>query len=198
MSILQTAGLSGAARSVPCKVLAPFAGEVPGLVQESPAARATGAQVVMIAGVIAERPNWDGVICVVGPRTVWAHVSAGEVVSFASFVSVDVAEGLQAISEKGFDDGLQATLSRPERLAGELAETDVTPGRAWGALLGAELAAARPYWLGQEVILVGEAPVDGFYERALQSQGAMLQRMESDAAFDAGQAALLAEKGTLS
>ena len=183
---------------MPCKVIAPFAREVPGMVQKSPAARATGAQVVMIAGLIADRPNWDGVICLVGPRTVWAHVSAGEVVSFASFVSVEVAEGLRAIAEEGFEDGLQATLSRPERLAGELAEADVTPGRAWGALLGAELAAARPYWLGQEVILVGDWPVEGFYAQALQNQGAMLQRMESGAAFDAGQAALLAEKGSLS
>lgn len=198
MSILQTAGISGPVRKVPCKVIVPFTGDVPGLIQDSPASRATGAQVVQIAGVIAGRPNWDGVICVVGPRTVWAHVSAGEVVSFASFVSVEVAEGLSAIAEEGFEDGLQATLSRPERLAGELAEADVTPGRAWGALLGAELAAARPYWLGQEVILVGDWPVQGFYAQALQSQGAMLQQVERDVAFDQGQAALIAEKGTLS
>lgn len=191
MNTLQTADLSGPARSVPCKVIAPIQGIVPGLVQASPASRASGDQVVQLAGVVAERPNWDGVVCLTGPRTVWAHVSAGEVVSFACFVTVSLAETLQALSDVRFEDGLQSTLSRPERLAGELAQADVSPGRAWGALIGAELAATRPYWLGQEVILVGDRPIAGFYAQALQGQGAMVQRVDVQAAYDKGQAALL-------
>lgn len=196
MSEFQTSGLGEEARKVPCKVIVPSRGghgsnrPTVGLVQDNPADRMTGAHVVMLAGVLATRPDWDGVVCLVGERTVWAHLSAGEVVSFASFVSVALAQHLRAVAEDGFDAGLAVTLSRPERLAAELAQADVTPGRAWGALIGAELAASRPYWLGQEVVIVGDWPVEGFYARALEHQGVTPQKMTCFEAFEAGRQAL--------
>ncbi|SHJ31937.1 2-keto-3-deoxy-galactonokinase [Shimia gijangensis] len=192
MSELPTAKLGELTRKVPCKVIVPVAGLVAGLVQESPADRATGAQVVLLAGVVAARPNWDGVVCLVGARTLWAHVSAGEVVSFSSFVTVQLAESLSVISKEGFDKGLDITLSRPEKLATELAQADVAPGRSWGALMGAELAATRPYWLGQEVVLIGEGTEAEFYAQAIARQGAMLQRARSSDVVTVGQHALIA------
>lgn len=196
MTVLPTAALGEVARQVPCKVIVPFDGIVAGLKQAAPADRATGAQVVLLAGAVSGRSNWDGVVFLVGERTIWAHVSAGEVVSFASFISLGLAGVLGLEVDGGVNDGAEVTLSRPERLAAELAGHDITPGRALGALIGAELAATRPYWLGQEVLLVGQGQGQGskLYADALARQGAMLQQLDHDETFAAGQAALIAAR----
>jgi 2-dehydro-3-deoxygalactonokinase len=39
-------------------------------------------------------------------------------------------------------------------------------------LIGAELAAARPYWLGARVVLVGSPELTALYARALAAMGA--------------------------
>ena len=43
--------------------------------------------------------------------------------------------------------------------------------RLSGLLIGAELAAARPYWLGQNVAIVGASGIAGRYARALSVLG---------------------------
>ena len=40
-----------------------------------------------IAGLIAREPGFDGVACLPGTHAKWAHVSAGEVVSFSTFMT---------------------------------------------------------------------------------------------------------------
>ena len=84
-----------------------------------------------IAGLIAREPAFDGVVCLPGTHTKWAHVSAGEVVSFASFMTGEIF-GLLATqsvlrhslgsghgwSDAEFAEAVGETLSHPERLAG--------------------------------------------------------------------------------
>ena len=43
--------------------------------------------------------------------------------------------------------------------------------RLSGALIGIELVAATPYWLGQEVAIIGASALARTYETALQAQG---------------------------
>ncbi len=43
--------------------------------------------------------------------------------------------------------------------------------RLSGTLIGAELAAARPYWLGRPVALIGAAKLADVYTAALRLQG---------------------------
>ncbi|HSF64973.1 MAG TPA: 2-dehydro-3-deoxygalactonokinase, partial [Paracoccaceae bacterium] len=73
-------------------------------------------------------------------------------------------------------------LSRPERLAQRLfalrAEgllQGLAPGaaraRLSGLLIGVELAATRPYWLGQPVAILGAEALAARYARALGAQG---------------------------
>jgi 2-dehydro-3-deoxygalactonokinase len=81
-----------------------------------------------------------------------------------------------------FREACRDTLSRPETLAqrlfsiragqlldGTSGEVDARACR--GYLIGAELAAARPYWLGQEVVVAGAPALPEVYAKALATQG---------------------------
>ena len=165
---------------------------VPGLKQEKPADVMRGEE-TQVAGFLAKNPNWDGVICLPGTHTKWVHVSADEVVSFRTFMTGEMFALLSKASvlqhsvgegwdEAGFEDGLSTTLSRPESIGAELFgirandllnATPAAAGRARlsGLLLGAELAAARPYWLGQNIAVIGDAKLSQIYAKALKTQG---------------------------
>ena len=91
-----------------------------------------------------------------------------------------------------FDAALSETLSRPEKLAhalfgiraGDLlTDQDAAQarGRLSGLLIGAELAATRPYWLGRDILICGAPALSALYARALTSQGAMAKTVDGDA-----------------
>lgn len=134
-----------------------------------------------IAGFVALNPEFDGVLCLPGPMTVWAHISAQEIVSFQSCASVRLAQALGAQIPDDLDpDTLSNVMSRPERLATVLGgATDAA--QVYAALLGAELAATRPYWLGQQLALLDGAPQVPLYEIALRAQGLTCLRVDGAA-----------------
>ncbi len=193
-----------ALRPVPCtplpaalvatKIAAHAVHVLPGLRQSTPSDVMLTAPVV-IAGFLALNPGWDGVICLPAAQTIWAQVSAGEVVSFQTYLSGTLADALSAHpiyapalagtdwDAPTFDRAVEDTLSRPEKLAARLftlhadhllEQADPAIGRArlTGSLIGAELAAARPYWLGMNIALIGSSSAAAPYMRALQTQGA--------------------------
>ncbi|PIE14030.1 MAG: hypothetical protein CSA70_02380 [Rhodobacterales bacterium] len=140
-----------------------------------------------IAGFLLAHPNWDGVAVVVGDPTHWAQISADEVVSFQSFLTLRIAAALGArgaVDGGGRVDGaaMAETLSRPERLAAHLASAEIggAPGAALGHLIGAELGAARPYWLGQQVVVLGTGAMAAAYAAALEAQGVPVHCAEFD------------------
>lgn len=170
---------------------------IPGISQAAPADVMRGEE-TQIAGFLALNPNWDGVLCLPGSHTKWVHVSANEVVSFQTLMTGEI---YAAISEHtvlrhsigdGWDDdafvgGVQDGMERPERIAARLfslrAESllnDQSPhaarARLSGLLVGTELAATKPYWLGQNVAIVGEGKLAGFYAQALALQGVSATR----------------------
>ena len=66
---------------------------------------------VQIAGALAVQSGFDGVICLPGSHTKWAHISAGEVVSFQSFMTGEIFALLSTqsalkdtIAAQGFDE----------------------------------------------------------------------------------------------
>lgn len=201
-----------ALRAVPCAALAvpaiAVATRVPGLSlrfvaglrQARPEPDLMQGDETRVAGVLSVLEGFDGVICLPGRHSRWVQVSAGEVVSFQSFLSGEIFEdqaraaGLSADASAGggdisqdwdserFSEALASVLSRPERLAARLhalraarlldGEPDtVTRARLWGALIGAELAGARAYWLGQRVMVVGTPARAAIYAHALAQQG---------------------------
>jgi len=52
--------------------------------------------------------------------------------------------------------------------------------RLSGTLIGVELSAARPYWLGREVALIGEERLTTPYANALSAQGVTAACMPAD------------------
>jgi len=148
----------GAPARLPAPVLPETPGrDLPGFTQDSPP-DVIGAWVrVSIAGFLAAHPGWNGVICTTdGDASHWVHLSAGEAVSAQSFLTprlIRALGGAKAPDARALAD----TLSRPERLAAHLRAAEVSGDAAalTGHLLGAELAAARPYWLGQQVAVLG-------------------------------------------
>lgn len=153
------------ARFLPCSPL-PAQGAAEELVQKSPQEVVPLAAVFALAGVLKASPQFDGVVVLLTPTSLWAHISAGEVVSVMQAATLHLAEVLALREGAEFDAAVSETLSRPERLARLLTR----PEAALGALVGAELAAARAWWLGQRVLLLG--PKAETYARALKAQGA--------------------------
>ncbi len=190
---------------------------LPGLRQDRPLDLMRGPETT-VAGFLAHHPGFDGVLCMTGPQTVWAHVSAGEVVSFRSFMTQDLLDLLanhpllhDCISASGWDEGAFAAavdeaMSRPATLAADLlslrAESalagltpDAARARLAGRLIGTELAAARPWWLGQSVVVLGETDIGRAYCTALQAQGVDARSAGSDGAALAGLRAARAALG---
>ncbi|MTI02339.1 2-dehydro-3-deoxygalactonokinase [Roseibium sp. RKSG952] len=180
---------------------------VPGLKQVNPADVMRGEE-TQIAGYLANRPNWDGVICLPGTHTKWVQISASEVVSFRTFMTGELFDLLRGQSvlrhsvADGWDDGAFAeavadTLSKPEQLAARLfglraadllhgQDGDTARARLSGYLIGAELAATRPYWLGQQLAIIGAPGLADAYSNALQQQGAFVESADATQSTLAG------------
>jgi 2-dehydro-3-deoxygalactonokinase len=166
---------------------------IPGLCQMQPADVMRGEE-TQIAGYLFDKPDFDGVLCLPGTHTKWAQISAGEVVSFRTFMSGELfslistqsvlrhsipADGWQ---EDAFVAAVDDAISKPEAVASRLfslrAEsllTDADPAaaraRLSGLLIGMELAASRPYWLGQNIAIIGARALSDLYAKALSAQG---------------------------
>lgn len=194
---------SGALESVPTNDPRIAMRIVPGLAQTKPADVMRGEE-TQIAGALSLLRDFDGVICLPGTHSKWAHISAGEVVSFQTYMTGEMFALLSTQSvlrhgmagggwdQTAFDEGLSEAVSRPEKIAARLftlrAEglltgltADAARARLSGLLIGIELAAARPYWLGQDVVLVGAQSLTDSYARALATQGLTARTLDATA-----------------
>ncbi len=180
---------------------------VPGLRQDRPAADVMRGEETQIAGFLGLNPGFDGTICLPGTHTKWAQISAGEVVSFQTAMTGELFGALRdhtvlshtlddADDEAAFAEAVSDGMSRPEALAQRLFALRArhllegtaagSGARASGLLIGAELAHARPYWLGMPVAVVGERGLAARYAAALRAQGAAPMVTRADACTLAG------------
>lgn len=166
---------------------------LPGMKQAQPADVMRGEE-TQVAGFMALNPRFDGVICLPGTHSKWVHVSAGEVVSFRTFLTGEVFALLagqsvlrHSVAGEGWDRaafaaGVERGLARPAAVAGDLfslraeallegLDPVVARSRLSGLLIGMELGAARPYWLGQNLAVLGARGIAGAYRDALEAQG---------------------------
>ena len=183
----------------------------PGVSQADPPDVMRGEE-TQIAGFLMDMPDFDGVVCLPGTHTKWVHVSAEEIVSFRTFMTGEIFALIAGHSvlrhdigdgwvEGAFLEAVDEAMSRPEALAarlfalraGSLLEgpsPDVARSCASGLLIGMEVAAARPYWLGREVAILGDGGQAAAYEAALRAQGAPIISASAEAATLRGLIAL--------
>lgn len=207
-------------RQVPCTPLSPekavraahprFSVRIlPGLRQNTPADVMRGEE-TQIAGYLQANPGFDGILCLPGTHCKWVEVSAGEVVSFRTYMTGEFFDLLvtqsvlrhsvgdsEAIDETAFAEALSDALAHPARVSTaffglrardllEGATHAVTRGRLSGLLIGLELGGARPYWLGRPVAVIGSTIIADRYRTALAAQGVTSDIMDGDAAVRAG------------
>lgn len=169
----KTVGIgAGTPETVPCVVL-PGNNKLPAITQDNPPDVLSPWLRLWIAGYLASHKNWDGVIWTLEPGiSHWTHVSADEIISFCGFLTPRLVAVLNG-ADTACQTALTTTMSRPERLASHLHQADLSgdPHAITGHLLGAELAATRPYWLGQRVALITSYGHALGYAAALKSQG---------------------------
>ena len=181
---------------------------IAGLKQADPADVMRGEE-TQIAGFLSMNKNWDGVICLPGTHTKWAHISADEVVSFQTYMTGDLFAAISGNTvlkhsvnsddwdNDAFDGGVADAMARPERLAARLfslraegllngMQNGTAKARLSGLLIGAELAGAKPYWLGQQVAVIGAGGLCSLYVRALAAQSAPATQVKGDAIALAG------------
>ena len=177
---------------LPAPVLPQGARGLAPLVQDTPPDVIDAWVGLLLIGLGRERGHWDGVAWVVGrDLSHWVHLSAGEAVSCQSFMTPRMVRFLGGASEP-CDAALADTLSRPERLSAHLRVAEVRGSAAatTGHLLAAELAAARPYWLGQNVVLIASGDEAENYAAALRGLGAPVERIAPESLIAPALAAL--------
>ncbi len=173
-----------------------------GVSQDNPADYMSGEE-TQIAGYLAENPKFDGVLCLPDNHTKWVHISAGEIISFRTFMTGEIfsllseQSGLRhAVQDQGWDeaefentvsDGMSSPQMLSARLFGIKAEgmmkylpSVTAKSRLSGMLIGIELAGARPYWLGQNIAIIGEPNLSALYASALRVQDVPAQLVNSN------------------
>jgi len=182
----------GVPATLPAPVLPQSGATLPGFSQNDPA-DVIGARVrLWIAGYLAAHAHWDGVVCALdGDISHWVRVSADEAVSSQSFLTPRLVQVLNGGDLPDLD-ALANSLSRPERLAANLraAEIQGDADAMTSHLIGAELAAARPYWLGQQIVVIGSGALPAAYADALDAQGVPVDRQDTAPLIQSGLAAL--------
>jgi 2-dehydro-3-deoxygalactonokinase len=145
-----------------------------------------------IAGVLRESPGFAGVLCLPGTHTKWVEISEGVIAGFQTFMTGELFNLLatqsvlrHSVEGAGWDRSefaasIKSMMSEPQNLAarlfsiradGLISGTDqaVANARLSGVLLGAELAAARRYWQGREVTIVGNGTQSDLYAEGLRT-----------------------------
>jgi 2-dehydro-3-deoxygalactonokinase len=143
-----------------------------------------------IAGLLAQAPDFDGVVCLPGTHTKWVRLRGGQIERFQSCMTGELFELLSqqsvlrhSLARDGadtaaFDAACGEALADPAcaygglfalRAAGLLQGLDpvTAAARLSGLLIGWELAATRDFWAGQAVALIGNPKLAALYARAL-------------------------------
>ena len=166
---------------------------IPGIMQKSPPDVMRGEE-TQIAGYLSKKPDFDGIICLPGTHTKWVHISAGEIVSFKTFMTGEIFLSLSersilrsSVQSNDFDatsflEAFENVYTNPALLSAKLfglraadllenASTKILKSMLSGYLIGSELAGAKSYWLGQNIVIIGNNDLCVLYEKALKKLG---------------------------
>lgn len=179
-----------------------------GVRQDNPADVMRGEE-TQIAGLLALSPKFDGIACLPGTHTKWVRISAGEICNFKSLMTGELFALISeqsvlrhsvesdAYDQNAFLTAVSDAMARPERGYGSLfqlraeallhgLDPAVARSRLSGTLIGWDLAASKPWWLGCDVTIIGATALSSLYEQALRAQGVPAATMSVEDATLAG------------
>ncbi len=171
---------------------------LPGLCQYEPTADVMRGEETQIAGYLAANPDFDGVICLPGTHTKWARVARSNVERFQTFMTGEtfalysgnsvLRHSLKTDGWDGtaFDTALSEAVSQPDTVVAKLFElraadllrgqkAETARARLSGLLIGQEMTAAKEFWGGQKVALIGDAKLCALYAAGLSKLGVETQ-----------------------
>ena len=166
---------------------------IPGIMQEESPDIMRGEE-TQILGFLSSFPDFEGVICLTGTHTKWVKISGGEVIFFETFMTGEMFDLLSnhsmlkfSISSEKIDinESQSAALeifTSPYKFSANLfklrandllngASPAIIRSRLSGYTIGLEIAGSKKFWLGNEVVLVGNNTVTAIYKAVLEEQG---------------------------
>ncbi|MDA5094749.1 2-dehydro-3-deoxygalactonokinase [Aliiroseovarius sp. KMU-50] len=190
---------------------------LPGVKQMHPADVMRGEE-TQIAGLLLEDQNFEGTLCLPGTHNKWVRIKAGQVTEFRTFMTGEIFALISTQSvlrhsvnttdhdQKAFEAALESAMADPSSIAANLfslrAEgllhglpTDTARARLSALLIGAELAATRPFWQAEEVLILGEGDVARAYEAALAKAGGTARCVDAETLTLAGLKSAYAKLG---
>jgi 2-dehydro-3-deoxygalactonokinase len=170
---------------------------ISGMAQQVPADVMRGEE-TQIAGFLAPRPDYKGIICLPGTHSKWVSVEAGLVTRFQTALTGELFALLSdqsvlrhslghwddkcflEVMKQAFEDPAQTSMRLFEIRAKNLLEgDDYGVARLSATLIGTELAGMREFWQGQEVVLVGASELARLYGLALESLGVKVENIHA-------------------
>jgi len=186
---------------------------LPGVCQKSPGAEnVMRGEETQLLGLSRLLPGFSGVVCMPGTHSKWAVLDGVRLESFSTAMTGELYEVLRQHSvlrhslngdldgpgrEDGFRAGLEAGLSRPDLLAGNLftvraasllsgKQPDWCGGYLSGLLIGSEVGGKRDLIGKQEVPLIGSPALCALYTQAIERLGGSARTVDASEAILAG------------
>jgi 2-dehydro-3-deoxygalactonokinase len=167
---------------------------IPGLARSDPADVMRGEE-TQIAGLLAERPDFEGTVCMPGTHSKWARIRDAKVFDFMTCMTGELFALLErqsilrhSLRSPGFDsDAYDAAIAdarkSPDLVLSKLfsiraddlingVEPSVSRARLSAYVIAAEIHAARPQWHGQRVVVLASDELATLYNTALLAAGA--------------------------
>ena len=147
-----------------------------------------------ILGFLNSYPNFEGIICFTGTHTKWVKIGEGEVIFFETFMTGEIYDILlnhsmikfsALVGKIGINESKNAALeifNKPYKFSShifKLRADDLLNGvsgnqiksRLSGYIIGLEIAGSKNFWLGSDVVIVGNPPVTEIYNEVLKELG---------------------------
>lgn len=177
---------------------------VPGMARREPADVMRGEE-TQIAGLLASRQGFDGVVCVPGTHCKWVQIDGGEVADFKTCMTGELFSLLEqqsilrhSLAPDGLDlDAFETAVATSGAVLTDLfsiraedllnaVPAAVSRARLSACLISAEIAEMQPFWHGQRIVLLGSSELVGLYRIALNAVGADVETVDGKGLTVAG------------
>jgi len=174
----------------------------PGVSQSDPADVMRGEE-TQILGLLAQRPDFNGIVCLPGTHSKWVKVSSGEITLFRTWMTGELFEVLSqhtvlqhsvnknAWCEESFATSARSMLQSNEQILGSLFSTrasdllhqtgkDESTAALSGRLIGAECREALE-WLPEThepIVLIGSEELTRLYSVVIEQAGRSTDQLD--------------------